>query len=317
MATCRRRPLISMSFVVGTLLSLLVVPALATEGGGTSKLLGVETVLAGVMPPPGQLRMLVSASDYRATRTHDAAGNPRPGLSDFALKFSGLAVRVQYVWPDAKLLGADIETRLGYALYVDGDLSFDVATPRGRVHRAGSAQGGSDAIVAPITLGWHSDSYHQIVGFEFFVPTGSFDAAQLVNKGRGYSSAAPAYRFTWYPIKPLEVSGNLVYLVNRENSDSKIKSGRELSFDYGVGYTFAPGWQGGASGYLYRQVSDDQLNGAIAGDGNRGRVFATGPYIRYFSDQGFGVTLKWQVESGAQNKTQGNRLFLQVAKRLY
>jgi hypothetical protein len=41
------------SFLFASLILMLSPAAMATEGGGTSKALGVDTVLAGVMPPPG------------------------------------------------------------------------------------------------------------------------------------------------------------------------------------------------------------------------------------------------------------------------
>ncbi|MBL8360737.1 MAG: transporter [Rubrivivax sp.] len=299
------------------LLMVAMVPASATEGGGTAKILGVETVMAGVMQAPGQWRVVTVVGHYRSEHTLDGNGNPRAPLSNFDLKVTAFAMRFQYVWPELKLLGADVESRFGAAWYTDTTLSFDVATPGGPVHRADASTGHGDALLAPITLGWKSPSLHQIAGLEIYVPWGRFDTSRLANRTRGYLAVAPAYRFTWFPAPALEVSGNLIYLLNRENPDTRVKSGRELSFDYGIGYTLAPGWQVGASGYLYRQVSDDTLRGIrVAPDGNRGRVAATGPFLRWYTSDGMGITLKWQVESGARNKTDGNRFFLQFARNL-
>lgn len=292
-------------------------PAWATEGGGTSKLLGVETVMAGVMPPPGVPRLLMVASHYKTRRSLDGAGQPRAAISNFDLEFVGTAARLQYVWKDFKILGANVESRVGVAWYTHGNISFDLATPAGSRHIEATSDGHGDAIVAPLTLGWHSERLHQIVGVEFFVPTGRFSASATLNKSRGYLAVAPAYRFTWFAQPGVEVSGNLIVLFNRENPDTQVKSGRELSFDYGLGYAIAPGWQLGASGYLYRQISDDTQRGVrVAPDGNRGRVVAIGPFLRWYTNDGMGVTVKWQIESGARNKTDGNRLFLQFARNL-
>jgi hypothetical protein len=42
---------------------------------------------------------------------------------------------------------------------------------------------------------------------------------------------------------------------------------------------------------------DDTANGETVRGGNRGRVFAIGPFVRYHVDPNWGLTLKWQTES--------------------
>lgn len=309
-------PLAGLAPLAGATAALLLGPASAhaTEGGGTSKIVGIETVRAGVMAEPGSLRRLASVGAYEATRTLDGAGNPRAGLSNFKVRFGAVAARLQYVWKDVKLWGADLETRAGYTFYGGTNVSFDVATPGGAVHRAGSAHGGGDAFLAPLTLGWRNDRLHQIAGIEVYVPTGRFDRSRLANLSRGYTSIAPVWRFSWFAVPALELSGNLVLLYNLKNGDTQYKSGRELSFDYGIGHALGAGWQGGVSGYVYKQLSDDTLNGARFGDGNRGRVNAIGPFVRYSPGKEWGVTLKWQIEGQTRNRAEGNRFFLQVAR---
>lgn len=288
----------------------------ATEGGGSNKIPGADTVLAGVMPDPG-LHLTAFAGRYEADRTLNGAGNPRPGISNFDVRVHAVTARLQYVWPDAKLWGANIETRVAFALYGEPRISFDLSTPAGGVHRSDTAHGLSDLLFDPILLGWHHDDFHQSVGVEFYLSTAPFDPLRVANLGRGYHSIAPSYRFTWFATPALELSGTLVYLYNLENPDTRYKSGREAVLDYGVGYTVAAGWQLGASGYLYRQVSDDHQNGAVVNDGNRGQVRAIGPFVRHRLSPDWGFTFKWQVESGARNKTEGQRFFLQMARRLY
>lgn len=297
--------------------ALVTAPAWATEGGGTVKIPGIETVLAGYMAPQGQTRMLLALGRYRSSHTLDGNGQPRANLSNFDLTVSAVTLRMQYVWPGVQLLGADVESRIGYAFLTETHLAFDVGTPGGPVHRDGSAHGPGDLLLAPVTLGWHHGRWHQMATVEFFVATGRFAAGRLVNQSRGYLGIVPTYRFTWLPDMPLEVSGNLVYIHNRINPDTGVRSGRELSFDYGVGWTVAPGWQVGASGYVYRQIGDDLLNGVrVPPDGNRGRVTAAGPFVRYFIGNDFGITFKWQAEQGVRNRTDGNRFFVQMTRSL-
>jgi hypothetical protein len=301
--------------LIGTTLAAST-PVLATEGGGTSKALGVDTVMAGVMPPPG-MRLTTFLSYYDADKTLDGSGNPRPGISDFSLEVEALTFRFQYVWPDTQLWGADIETRVGFTAYLDSKVHFDVQTPVGKVYRQDKAEGTGDALIGPVMLGWHGATYHQIAGVEAFLPTGSFDKSQLTNLGRGYYSIGPAYLFTWYPTEETEISGSSIYLYNFKNPDTNYQSGQELSFDYGLGYAVAPDWQLGLSGYLYKQITDDLVNGQSVPGGNKGRAVAVGPFVRYHPSKDWGITLKWQWETLVENRTEGNRFFLQFALKLW
>lgn len=296
---------------------LLPCAATATEGGATNKALGVDTVLTGVMPPPG-MRMTTYLGYYTADETLDGAGNPRPGISNFDLNATALTFRFQYVWPDAMLWGANIESRVGVTVFADVNVQFDVQTPGGKIHRSDSASGPfPSGLLAPALLGWHGETVHQIAGLEFFLPTTGFNKAQLANITTGYWSAAPAYWVTWLPNDDIEVSGSLVYLYNFQNPDTNYRSGQEINLDFGLGYAATPAWQIGLSGYLYQQVTDDTVNGNVVADGNRGRAVAIGPFIRYHPSRDWAITFKWQHEYLVENRASGDRFFLQFMLKLW
>ncbi|MEA3144988.1 MAG: hypothetical protein QOI53_409 [Verrucomicrobiota bacterium] len=300
---------LGLSLVVAFYIAIVPNTATATEGGGTSKALGVDNVMAGIMPPPG-LQFTNFLAFYTAGRTLDSSGNDRAGLSNFDLFVTAETIRLRYVWPGIKFLGADVEARVGFNAVTDVDVSFDVRTPFGRIHREDSTTAVGDALLGVI-LGWHSERFHQMLGPEFFLPTGDFDKTRLANTGRGYYAIGPSYWFTWLPIDQIEVSGALIYLINFENPDTNYSSGHELSFDYLVGYELLPGWQIGANGYAYKQIMDDEQNGRVVGDGNRGQVVGVGPFIRYHASKNWGLTLKWQHEELVENRTTGERIILQ------
>jgi hypothetical protein len=289
----------------------------ATENNGTVRPLGLATIRSGVMPEPG-LRLNAVAGYFHATKTVGSDGDPRPGVSNFDLEISGAVVLLQYVWPNAKLLGSNVETRLGYTLYSHIDSSFDTTQGGGLVHRAGTRSGSGDTLFAPISLGWHTDTYYHMVGVEFFLPTGPYDPTPFApNVGRGYWAWAPQYRFSWFPTSALELSGNLNYLINYENPDTHYRSGRELVLDYGIGYTLAPSWQAGVAGYLYKQVSDDKRNGTVFLDGNRGQAVGIGPFVRFYRSSLWGVTFKWQTDTAVENRAVGNRFNVQFSRQLF
>ena len=195
----------------------VALPAAATEGGGSNKALGVDTVLTGVMPPPG-MRLTSYLGYYTADQTLDGSGNPRPAISNFNVDVAAITTRFQYVWSDAKLWGADIETRVGLTWFADVNLHFDVQTPGGKIHRSGSENDFlAGGLFAPALLGWHGDTVHQIAGFEAFFPARQYQPTQVANVSSGYWSVAPAYWVTWFPTEAIEVSGSFVYLYNFKN----------------------------------------------------------------------------------------------------
>jgi hypothetical protein len=301
------------SIALAALVSLTPALTNATEGGTTNKVLGVDTVLVGVIGPPGSLRNTNFLGYYQANQTLDGSGNPRPGISNFDLNVSAVTSRLQYVWPDAKIFGADIETRVGFTWYADAHVEFDVQTPGGAIRRDSSSSGWfPGALVGPVILGWHGETVHQMIGVEIYFPTSGYVAGQPANASTGFTTLAPHYWITWFPSRDIEVDGSFVYLFNEKNHKTNYKSGQEFSMDYAAGYSLTPTWQAGVSGYAYRQVTDDQVNGNAVPGGNRGRAFAIGPYIRYHEGY-WGITFKWQNESWVENRAKGNRYLLQFA----
>ncbi len=283
----------------------------ATESGGTSKALGVDTVMAGVMPPPG-LNITNFTAFYTADRTLDSDGNARANLSNFDLFVFADVLRLRYVFPNVTFLGANIEARVGYTLLSTADVEFDVRTPRGLIHREDSTLNSGDSLVGLI-LGWHGKKFHQMFGPELFIPSGKFSDDRLTNTSRGYFSIGPSYWFTWFPTEQLEVSAAIIYLFNFENPDTNYLSGQELSMDYNLAYAIARDWQVGVSGYAYKQITDDERSDVTVADGNRGQAVAFGPALRWHPHgKNYGLTLKWQHEELIENRTKGERFFIQA-----
>ncbi|OAJ56026.1 phenol degradation protein meta [Paraburkholderia ginsengiterrae] len=282
----------------------------ATEGDGSNYPIGVNTLLSGVQPPPGN-HIYVYLQEYEATTLVGNSGNPSGSVSEFSLHAQAAAFRLSHVWRDVTFLGATLESRTNIP-FVNLDLHFDAHTPKGTVYKSGSATGLSDLTVGPLFLGWHWGNLHQVVGLEFFLPTGSYDASRLVNPGRHYYSMQPNYAVTWMPVPNVEFSARALYSVNSVNHVTDYHSGNEFIVDYNAGFRVTPMWQIGASGYFYRQVTDDTQHGqSVNGNGNRGQVFAVGPSIAYGTRK-FSVALKYQRETMVRNRPEGNRVWLQM-----
>jgi hypothetical protein len=278
----------------------------ATELGGSLRGLGIDAFMVGAMARPGTANVSVVASYYAADRVLDGTGNPVPGIANYRLDASAVAVKFTYVWPDVEVWGANIESRIGIP-YVNTDLNFDA----GGRPVSGRARGVGDLLLVPLALGWHSPTYHQIASINLFLPSGNYGAGRSDNLGRGYFGWAPAYQFTWLPTEGLEVSGTLGYLFNSRNPETGYRSGNEFGAEYTVAYV-GNGWRAGVNGYLYKQLTDDEDNGQAYNRGNRGRAVVFGPAIGVRPSPAFRMVFKWLYETSVENRTQGNRLVAQV-----
>lgn len=292
-------------------LALVCCQASATEGGGSAYPVGVETNYTGLMLPEGS-HLLVYYQHYQANEARDNQGRDNPRFAYFRSRADVVALRLSHVWRSVRIAGATLESRVVLPLpQVDLRLGIARPAPLGTLDRSGSSKGAGDLTVAPLLLGWHGPSLHQMAGFEMILPTGEYERDRPVNAGRNAWQAAALYGLTWLPGR-WEASARVRYAINGRNDATDYRSGNELSLEFSGGYKFMPGWSAGLNGYAYRQTSDDRQSGAaVNGDGNRAAVNAIGPYLAWSPSRGFGLIAKFQVESGARNRAEGNRFWLQ------
>jgi len=287
------------------------VDALATEGGGNSNPVGVETNYNGMMPPEG-LHTFAYYAHYTADRFKDNNGDDNRKFTRFKLESNGMALRVSYVWPGVRVFGATVETRLAQPVgHVD--LKQAIATPSGPLDRSGGKTGLADFSFSPIILGWHSSTYHYTLGLEGHLKDGSYKVSDRVNTGRNYYQAGAFYALTWFPAESVDINAKLRYASNTRNKDTNYQSGDEATLEFSAGYHVTPSLASGVNGYIYRQTTDDTLNGlAVNGNGNRGRVNALGPYISYSFTPKMTLIVKLQSEFGARNRPEGTRFWGQT-----
>ena len=284
--------------LAATVCLLAIAPlATATEGGGGSYQNGIENYMGGALPPPG-LYFLGYAASTSADTLRDGAGNRVP--ISFHADASIVAPRVVWVG-EQRLLGGN---PVLHGIFPVVDLSVEVNGQRQRKSGLGDVTLGAG-------VSYHaSQAFHYVVALNLNAPTGRFEKTDIANIGRNYWTAQPMFAASYVQAVGVNADVKVMYDVNRRNSETNYRSGRELHMDYALGWGVANGWVLGVGGYLYRQVSDDDLpGGTVAG---RGKAAAWGPSIKYDNGKGMFITAKWQQEYSVASRAEGTAFMIKA-----
>lgn len=275
----------------------------ATEGGGGAYPNGAEDFMSGAVPPPGTY--FINYFDYySADKFADKDGNS--AIPGFKLKVTADVLRFIHI-TDKQILGGF----WGFHVFVPFmNVDVKTSTPLGNDSKTGLG----DIIVDPFILSWHGKNWHAATGIDIYLPTGSYDKADLANIGRNYWTFEPIIAGTYLTDNGFEASAKLMYDINTRNNDAslmalgakKYLSGQEFHLDYTLAKKIE-NFSAGLTGYYYQQVTEDEANGVKVND-SKGKVFAFGPGLKYdYKNMAF--SLKYQFETAAENRPEGNNLW--------
>jgi len=275
----------------------------ATENGLTSYPVGVNTVLNGVLPPPGETEFFNYTLYYNAGKFAGPHGESLvPG---FHLNMFADAPRVVHTWG----------TTFGPFTVSSGAIvplvHLGLDTPGGSGNRTGLG----DIILEPWLIDYAnpSRSFFAFLATNVAVPSGSYSANRVANTGRNVFALIPHISTTWFPTPAVEISTTTLVEISSPNSETRYHSGAIASLEYVVGYSLDSKVQLGLQGYLLKQFTDDKINGTPVGaDGFRGKAVAIGPQVRYMWSQTAGIVFKYQREFDVRNRPQGNKFWMEL-----
>ena len=276
---------------------------------------GAEDFVVGALPPPGVYLKNYFAL-FQKDRLMDDDGKKVP--VDFEADVTVVVPR--FIWVTSKtLFGASYGVQAFFPMHWTEVRSSDLGIDA-------DESGLGDIILTPLILGWHfSPNFHVVAALDIWAPTGDYErddpASQILSKN--HWTFEPVVAVT-YLRNGFDFSAKFMYDFNTKNDsynllgvgEGELEPGQEFHIDWALSYAKNEGLRYGISGYAYWQTTKDEFDADAGGPtikGEKGVVYAAGPTIKYWPNQGrFSATLKHQWEFGAENLPEGQTSWLNL-----
>jgi hypothetical protein len=289
------------------------VSAHAAEGGYSSYAPGTYGDFAlAVAPPPGfTIRNDVYYYETEGGRSVRSGRLEVEVELSFFFNFLALLYKT-----DFKILGGQYAfgTFIPFALNLDLDTRILSGGLERRVQDDTSGLG--DVIFIPIVLYWNLDNFHYSFSQSIIAPTGDYSTDNLVNASLNYWTFDTDVAVTYLnPETGQDYSVNIGHNYNTENTDTDYQTGQELHIDCMFNQFLSESWAVGINGFYYKQITGDSGDGAILGD-FKAEAAGIGPAILWstkIADQDVSFIAKWLHEFHAENRLEGDHVFLSFA----
>jgi hypothetical protein len=307
------------ALVAGLLFALAGACASAAEGGKSLYLLGKRGPLAGLIPKPGWY--VTNDLYYYSASSSELV--PISGRVNQGVSAEALINLLQLTWiTDLDLIGGRLA--LGALIpygRVEIEATASALTPPGLPNALGKSDRVTDFgdPVLAASLGWKHRNGDLFRAWNLysslFIPAGSYQLGRISNIGANRWGLDVGSAFSMANFGTgREVSGVLGVTFNGENPDTDYRSGTDLHLELSARQHLPEGFAIGLAGYYYQQLTADSGSNLL-GD-FKGRVAALGPEISYqFQAAGrtMGLDLRWYHEFAAQNRVEGDAVFLTLS----
>ena len=194
-------------------------------------------------------------------------------------------------------------------------VSGAVPTQYGTMHTMTANTAGAGDPIAGAGVQWSGT----LLGKPFFhraevdvtFPVGRYNKNLDVNPGAHVAVYEPYYVCTWIPDPLWDINLKAFYAVNGRNSETKVRPGQLLHFNFAVSRQMEAKWRLGVSGYYAQQTTSDI--GPYTNH-TKERAIGVGPGLVY-QGEGLMMMLTHPMEFGVRNRFQGSRTTLQFVHR--
>ena len=274
----------------------------ATENGGSVYPVGVETVMTGVQPRPGETRLYEYTCFYMANEFDGPSG--KSAMPEFKLRVFANAVKITRNW-GIHFLGGTIESQIGVPFIYE-----QLRVQPGKFSQFGL----TNVNIIPVSVTYHKGSLHWYYEADMFTPGGGYSAAHVVNIGQHNEAIAPVAGFTYLPRQGKgELSSRFMYIFNGYDQATHYHSGNEFMWEYNADYEISKEIAAGLNGFFYQQTTNDYLKGQVFQGGFRGRDLALGPQLRAPLGKHGGFAVKYYRDTLVENKPHGNAFWFQMS----
>jgi hypothetical protein len=178
------------------------------------------------------------------------------------------------------------------------------------------ASGLGDIVLVPWVLYWNNDNLHTSFSQFIVAPTGDYDERDPINTSLNYWSFDTNFAVTYLnPTNGWELSANLGYIYNTENSDTDYQTGKEFHLDFAINRYLSESLALGVHGFHLEQISGDGGDGALLGN-FEAQASGIGPALLWATQAGgkpISFIVKWLHEIDAERRIEGDHFIVSVA----
>ncbi|MCA6215641.1 transporter [Ideonella sp. B7] len=285
--------------------------------------LGLTGFVDGAPPPAGPgLYWMSYVQPYQASHFKDAKGQ------DLPLPNSDISVTPwvnQFVYQsDARWLGG----KLGGMLLLPSLLSASLDDGAGGTILGQTQTGMGDPVLGAFlqwdpVMGAQGPVFAHRAELDLTLPWGSYDKSKGLTPGAHATSVEAYWSGTWWVKPEWTVSSRVFYLWNGVNGDPSptrfassgiteahsFQAGQAVHMNLATDYAITPQLRLGLAAYWLQQTTDTKVNGQSLAD-TKERVIGYGPGVMYSFSADDHLSFNYYTETGARNRTEGERATL-------